>query len=288
MLGVLDALRGRARSGHRAPRPEAVEHPARRRRPRARDGLRHRRAPCGTGADGRDRRHARLHVARGGARRGADAVDGRLRGRRDARRTARAASACCAERDPHARGCSACSSEDLLLPRAAVGRRRAARHRAARDGARRRRSASPARRPCTQALAAWLDAGDAGRRRGACAPARARSTSCCAACATRATSRRCRTRSCASSASPAPRPRAWPACADEILKDVALTNKLLRLVNTAHFTHGGGGGISTVSRAVALVGFAGIRNMALSLVLLEHMQRQGAQARSCRRSSCAR
>jgi HD-like signal output (HDOD) protein len=59
---------------------------------------------------------------------------------------------------------------------------------------------------------------------------------------------------------------------NEILKDVALTNKLLRLVNTVHYSHSGGGSISTVSRAVALVGFAGIRNMALSLVLLEHMQ----------------
>ncbi len=58
----------------------------------------------------------------------------------------------------------------------------------------------------------------------------------------------------------------------EILQDVALTNKLLRMVNTAHFSHAGGGTISTVSRAVALVGFAGIRNMALSVVLLEHMQ----------------
>ena len=57
----------------------------------------------------------------------------------------------------------------------------------------------------------------------------------------------------------------------EILKDVALTNKLLRLVNTAHFS-AAGGAVSTVSRAIALVGFAGIRNMALSLVLLEHMQ----------------
>jgi eukaryotic-like serine/threonine-protein kinase len=57
----------------------------------------------------------------------------------------------------------------------------------------------------------------------------------------------------------------------EILKDVALTNKLLRMVNTARYSHAGGGSISTVSRAVALVGFAGIRNMALSLVLLEHM-----------------
>ena len=58
---------------------------------------------------------------------------------------------------------------------------------------------------------------------------------------------------------------------DEILKDVALTHKLLRMVNTVHFGHAGGGGVSTVSRAVALVGFAGIRNMALSVLLLEHM-----------------
>jgi len=56
----------------------------------------------------------------------------------------------------------------------------------------------------------------------------------------------------------------------EILKDVALTNKLLRLVNTAHFSSAGN--ISTVSRAVAVIGFAGVRNMAMSLVLLEHMQ----------------
>ena len=56
----------------------------------------------------------------------------------------------------------------------------------------------------------------------------------------------------------------------EILKDVALTNKLLRMVNTAHFKNAGGS-VSTVSRAVALVGFAGIRNMAMSLVLVEHM-----------------
>lgn len=60
----------------------------------------------------------------------------------------------------------------------------------------------------------------------------------------------------------------------EILKDVALTQKLLRLVNTAHFRHVGAGEISTVSRATALVGFAGIRNLALSVVLLEHMKDQ--------------
>ena len=63
--------------------------------------------------------------------------------------------------------------------------------------------------------------------------------------------------------------------ANEILKDVALTNKLLRMVNTVHFSSVGAGSISTVSRAVALVGFAGIRNMALSLVLIEHMKDKG-------------
>jgi len=57
---------------------------------------------------------------------------------------------------------------------------------------------------------------------------------------------------------------------NEILKDVALTNKLLRLVNSAHYLRGSS--IGTVSRAVSLVGFNGIRNMSLSLVLLEHMQ----------------
>jgi HD-like signal output (HDOD) protein len=65
--------------------------------------------------------------------------------------------------------------------------------------------------------------------------------------------------------------------AAEILKDVALTNKLLRMVNSAHYS-AAGGAVSTVSRAVALVGFAGIRNMALSLVLLDHMQDKGHAA----------
>ena len=50
----------------------------------------------------------------------------------------------------------------------------------------------------------------------------------------------------------------------EILKDVALTNKLLRLVNSVHYAHASRGTISTVSRAVSLVGFNAVRNMALS------------------------
>ena len=46
----------------------------------------------------------------------------------------------------------------------------------------------------------------------------------------------------------------------------------------AHFTAVAGDGIGTVSRAVALVGFAGIRNMALSVILLEHMGDKGHAA----------
>lgn len=59
---------------------------------------------------------------------------------------------------------------------------------------------------------------------------------------------------------------------DEILKDVALTQKLLRVVNTAHYRRAGTDPISTVSRAVSLIGLAGVRNLALSLMLLEHME----------------
>ncbi len=58
--------------------------------------------------------------------------------------------------------------------------------------------------------------------------------------------------------------------ATEILKDVGLTNKLLRIVNSAYYARVGS--VGTVSRAVSLVGFNAIRNMALGLVLLEKMQ----------------
>jgi HD-like signal output (HDOD) protein len=58
---------------------------------------------------------------------------------------------------------------------------------------------------------------------------------------------------------------------DGILQDVALTHKLLRLVNTARYRRADSDPISTVSRAVSLIGLAGVRNLALSLMLLEHM-----------------
>ena len=47
-----------------------------------------------------------------------------------------------------------------------------------------------------------------------------------------------------------------------ILKDFALTNKILRLVNSAYFRPAGGGSISTVSRAVIVLGFEAVRNIA--------------------------
>lgn len=60
--------------------------------------------------------------------------------------------------------------------------------------------------------------------------------------------------------------------ANTILKDFALTNQLVRLVNSAYYRPAVGGTISTVSRAVAVLGFETTRNIAISVLLLEHMQ----------------
>lgn len=57
-----------------------------------------------------------------------------------------------------------------------------------------------------------------------------------------------------------------------ILRDFALTNKILRLVNSAYYRQAGGGNISTVSRAVIVLGFDAIRNIAITVLLFEHMQ----------------
>ena len=60
-----------------------------------------------------------------------------------------------------------------------------------------------------------------------------------------------------------------------ILKDFALTNKILRLVNSAYFRPAGGGSISTVSRAVIVLGFEAVRNIAITVLLFEHLQNKG-------------
>jgi eukaryotic-like serine/threonine-protein kinase len=56
-----------------------------------------------------------------------------------------------------------------------------------------------------------------------------------------------------------------------ILQDFALTNKLLRLVNTVSYGHFGGN-IHTISKAATILGFDAVRNIATSLVLLELLQ----------------
>jgi serine/threonine protein kinase len=56
-----------------------------------------------------------------------------------------------------------------------------------------------------------------------------------------------------------------------ILKDFALTNTLLKLVNTAYYQQFGGN-ISTVSRAVTIIGFEAVRNLAISLMLFDKLQ----------------
>lgn len=60
-----------------------------------------------------------------------------------------------------------------------------------------------------------------------------------------------------------------------ILKDYGLTNKILRLVNSAYYRQSGGGTISTVSRAIIVLGFDALRNIAITVLLFEHMQDKG-------------
>lgn len=65
-----------------------------------------------------------------------------------------------------------------------------------------------------------------------------------------------------------------------ILQDFALTNKLLKLVNTASYGQFGGT-INTISKAVVILGFETVRNIAMTLILLEFLQNkaQAAQLR---------
>jgi serine/threonine protein kinase len=59
--------------------------------------------------------------------------------------------------------------------------------------------------------------------------------------------------------------------ASVILQDFALTYKLLRMVNTVSYGQFGGT-ISTISKAVVIMGFETVRNIAMSLIMLEFMQ----------------
>ncbi len=63
-----------------------------------------------------------------------------------------------------------------------------------------------------------------------------------------------------------------------ILKDFSLTNKILRLVNSAFYSQSGGGSISTVSRAVVVLGIDAVRNIAITVLLFEHLQNKANAA----------
>lgn len=56
-----------------------------------------------------------------------------------------------------------------------------------------------------------------------------------------------------------------------ILQDMALTNRLLKLVNTVSYGQFGGK-INTISKAVVILGFETVRNVAMTLILLEFLQ----------------
>ncbi|MBF0317145.1 MAG: HDOD domain-containing protein [Nitrospirae bacterium] len=60
---------------------------------------------------------------------------------------------------------------------------------------------------------------------------------------------------------------------DTILQDFALTNKILRMVNTVYYINTQHSGkITTISRAVYILGLDHIRNAALSLMLFENLK----------------
>ena len=59
--------------------------------------------------------------------------------------------------------------------------------------------------------------------------------------------------------------------AQTILQDFALTSKLIKLVNTVSYGQFGGT-INTISKAVVILGFDTVRNIAVSLILMEFLQ----------------
>lgn len=62
------------------------------------------------------------------------------------------------------------------------------------------------------------------------------------------------------------------ALTEIILRDVSLTNKLLRLVNAVHYASISVQPISTISRAVVILGLDAVRDAAVSLLLFEHLE----------------
>lgn len=66
---------------------------------------------------------------------------------------------------------------------------------------------------------------------------------------------------------------------DVILRDAALTAKVLRLSNSAYFNPHGDQDVTTISRAVVKLGFQGIKAISLSVMLIDSLLRKGAKQR---------
>lgn len=62
--------------------------------------------------------------------------------------------------------------------------------------------------------------------------------------------------------------------ANVILRDYALTSKILKLVNSVNYSQFGE--VTTISRAIILLGFENIKNLALTLMLFDHLQKHSA------------
>lgn len=61
------------------------------------------------------------------------------------------------------------------------------------------------------------------------------------------------------------------ALVEAIVDDPALTTRLIRVINAAHYRGLGAGQISSVQRAVAVMGFNAVRNLAVTLKLLDRV-----------------
>lgn len=75
-----------------------------------------------------------------------------------------------------------------------------------------------------------------------------------------------------------------------ILSDVALTQKILRLANTVQYRLASGGKITTISRAIFLLGFETIKTTALTMLLVERLSSLGhshAVVAELKRAMCA-
>jgi HD-like signal output (HDOD) protein len=70
--------------------------------------------------------------------------------------------------------------------------------------------------------------------------------------------------------------------ADLILKDAALTSRVLQVANSVHYNPNIKKPIVTITRAVILLGFSGLKSILIMTMLVEHVLKKGGKARMLR------